>query len=255
MKIASWNINGIRARIGLLKDWIETEAPDVLLLQEIKCETDQFPLFEIKALGYHAYVLGQKAYNGVAIISRQEATDMRQGLMKDDPQARYIEAQIGDMLVASLYLPNGNPAPGEKYDYKLAWMEQLKTRAEALLKTEKPVVLGGDFNVIPAPEDVYDPQGWQNDALYRPQTRQIWRSILNLGFTDAYRALHPHEEKSYTFWDYQAGAWQKDLGLRIDHFLLSPEAASRLDSCTIDRAPRAQEKASDHTPIVVALTP
>lgn len=255
MRIASWNVNSVRARLANVTSWLETARPDVLLLQEIKCETDAFPRFEFEALGYQCHVAGQKSYNGVAILSRHPAQDFFACLPGDqaDTQARYIEVGINGLRIASLYLPNGNPMGTEKYDYKLSWMKRLKVHIQNLLKTEMPFILGGDFNVIPMPEDVYDPKGWENDALFHPRTRATYREIINLGLTEAYRALHPNEKEAYTFWDYQAGAWQRNLGLRIDHFLLSPEAADRLISCEIDRAPRAQDKASDHTPIIVTL--
>lgn len=254
MKIATWNINSIRARIENVRRWIETAAPDVLLLQEIKCETDSFPRLELEAMGYSCYVLGQKSYNGVALLSRLPVEDIREGLPGDesDVQARYIEATIQGIRIACLYAPNGNPVESEKFDYKLAWMKRLKAQVQALLKTEIPFLLGGDFNVIPEASDAYDPKGWEQDALFHPRTKTIWREILNLSLTDAFRALHP-EETAYTFWDYQGGAWQRNLGLRIDHFLLSPEAADLLQTCEIDPAPRGEDKASDHAPVKCSL--
>jgi len=255
MRIASWNVNSVRARLGNVTGWLETARPDVLLLQEIKCETDAFPRLEFEAMGYQCHVTGQKSYNGVALLSRLPVTDILLALPGDtsDSQARYIEATIEGVRIASLYLPNGNPMGTEKYDYKLQWMARLKAHIQSLLKSEMPFVLGGDYNVIPSFEDVYDPQNWESDALFHLRTRAAYREILNLGLTEAYRALHPTEKEAYTFWDYQAGAWQRNHGLRIDHFLLSPETAVRLQSCEIDRAPRDQEKASDHTPIIVNL--
>lgn len=255
MRIASWNVNSVRARIEQVTGWVRRAEPDVLLLQEIKCQTPDFPAFEFEALGYKAHVSGQKSYNGVALLSRLPALDIATALPGDaaDAQARYIEATIGGIRIASVYAPNGNPLGSDKYDYKLAWMKRLKTHVEEMLAAETPFALGGDFNVIPEARDVYDPKGWENDALFTPRTRSLWREILNLGVTEAFRALHPAAEEAYTFWDYQAGAWPRNLGLRIDHFLLSPDCASRLESCVIDRAPRGQDKASDHTPIIVAL--
>ncbi|HUY67857.1 MAG TPA: exodeoxyribonuclease III, partial [Alphaproteobacteria bacterium] len=199
--------------------------------------------------------LGQKAYNGVAILSRHKIEHVTEHLPGDtsDEQARYIEATIGGICIASLYLPNGNPLNTEKFDYKLQWLARLKNHMTALLKDEKPVVLGGDFNVIPEAADVYDPKGWENDALYHPKSRAAFRELLHLGYTEAFRALHPQRRDAYTFWDYQAGAWHKDQGLRIDHFLLSPEAADRLTACSIDRKPRGEDKASDHTPVVLEI--
>jgi len=231
-------------------DWLETAKPDVVLLQELKTLEENFPLMEIKGLGYEALVVGQKAYNGVAILSRDALKDPIERVPGDkaDEQARYAEATTFGVRVASIYLPNGNPANTDKYAYKLKWMGRLRDHAQKLLASEQPVVLGGDYNVIPAPEDVYDPAGWIDDALYKIETRQAYRAILNLGFTDAFRALHP-KKHAYTYWDYQGIAWSADQGLRIDHLLLSPQAADRLSACEIDRKPRGKEKASDHTPI------
>ena len=255
VRIASWNVNSVKARLGHLLDWLRDAAPDVLLLQELKCPDDAFPTLEIQAQGYHTAVHGQKSYNGVAILSRLPLADVGCRLPGDsaDEQARWIEATVAGVRVVSLYLPNGNPAPGEKYDYKLAWMERLAARAGALLASGMPVVLGGDYNVCPTDADVYNPPAWADDALCRPASRAAFRRVLHLGYTDAYRALHPGEAQAYTFWDYQAGAWPRDLGLRIDHLLLSPPAADRLSRCEIDKAPRARDKASDHTPIWVEL--
>ncbi|MGD9536280.1 MAG: exodeoxyribonuclease III [Alphaproteobacteria bacterium] len=252
MKIASWNVNSIKVRLPAVLEWLEDAKPDVLLMQEIKTVDQQFPAEPIEALGYALAVHGQKTYNGVAIASRERIEDVETGLPgdKDDEQARYIEATIGGKLrVASIYLPNGNPAPGEKFDYKLRWLKRLKRHAKKLLDAEEIAVLGGDYNVIPADADVYDPEAWRDDALFRPESRAGLRSVTNLGFVDAFRALHPNARHAYTFWDYQAGAWQRDHGLRIDHLLLSPQAADRLEACEIDRKPRSKPKASDHTPI------
>jgi len=255
MRIATWNVNSIKARLEPVRHWLESAKPDVVLLQEIKCETDSFPAMEFKALGYEVHALGQKTYNGVAILSRHKIEDVLEHLPEagDDVQARYIEATIKGIRVASIYLPNGNPVDSEKYPYKMAWLKRLHRHAKKLLESEKPVVLGGDYNVIPEAMDVYDPKAWENDALYRQETRAAWRELVSLGYTDAFRALHPQKKHAYSFWDYQAGAWQRDNGLRIDHFLLSPEAADRLTNCFIDRTPRGQDKASDHTPVMVEL--
>jgi len=256
VRIATWNVNSINARLPNVLEWLGCNRPDVLLLQEIKCQDENFPSMDLKAAGYDSAVHGQKSYNGVAILSRQPMTDIRTGLPGDDAdtQARWIEASIDDIRVASLYLPNGNPAPGDKFDYKLAWMDRLIAHSKDLLYTEKPVVLAGDYNVCPTDDDVYDPAGWQNDALCRPESRTRFRRLLNLGYTEAYRARHPAAKHAWTFWDYQAGAWPRDLGLRIDHLLLSPEAADRLGECGIDRDPRGKDKASDHTPIWITLS-
>ena len=254
MKIATWNVNSVRARLPNVLDWLAKAKPDVLLMQEIKCETSAFPAMEFAAAGYKTQVLGQKAYNGVAIASLHPIEDVQEGLPDagEDTQARYLEATIKGVRVASLYLPNGNPAGTDKYTYKLDWMARFKCRAAELLRQEKAVVLGGDYNVIPAELDVYDPVGWEQDALYLPQTRAAFRDILHLGYTEIFRALHP-DKRAYSFWDYQGGAWQQDQGLRIDHFLLSPEAVDRCAGCEIDRTPRGQDKASDHTPVIVEI--
>jgi exodeoxyribonuclease-3 len=258
VRIASWNVNSIKIRLAHLLDWLKQSKTDVVLLQEIKCLDDGFPALEIEALGYNVAVHGQKTYNGVAILSRHPMTVEQRGLPEapDPTQARYLEAVIqpqttgGDrrpVRVASIYFPNGNPAPGPKYDHKLAFMAGLEAHARKLLTFEEPLVLGGDYNVIPQPEDVYDPKAWATDALFLPQSRAALRRIVHLGLTDAFRALHA--EVAYTFWDYQAGAWQKDHGLRIDHLLLSPQAADRLAASGIDKKPRGWEKPSDHTPV------
>lgn len=251
MKLACWNVNSIKARLPNLLLWLEGFAPDVVMLQELKCQAEAFPRMEIEAAGYHAAVVGQKSYNGVALLSRaplEEVIEVLPGGDGGEEQARYVEATTSGLRVASIYLPNGNPAPGEKFDYKLAWMARLRDHAAALLASEQPVVLGGDWNVIPEPIDCHDPAAWKDDALFRPESRAAFRRILNLGYTDAFRTLHPGTAHAYTFWDYQAGAWQRDAGIRIDHLLLSPQAADRLEEAGIDREPRGREKASDHTP-------
>lgn len=254
-KIATWNVNSVKARLPNVLEWLTDAAPDVLLLQEIKCQEDGFPFLEFEAAGYRAAVHGQKSYNGVAILSRHPIADVIRGLPEPDgdDQARYIEATVAGVRVASIYLPNGNPAPGEKFDYKLRWMRRLAAHAKALLATERPLVLAGDYNVCPTDLDVYDPVNWRDDALCRPESRAQFRQLCHLGFTDAFRALHPDQPHRYSFWDYQAGAWQRDLGLRIDHLLLSPQAADRLVACDIDKAPRGRDKASDHTPVWAQL--
>ncbi|HZS83999.1 MAG TPA: exodeoxyribonuclease III [Stellaceae bacterium] len=250
VKIASWNVNSIKARLSNVLAWIETARPDILCLQETKCPEADFPLLEIKSLGYHVEAAGQRSYNGVALLTREPARDIVKGLPGDpaDEQARYIEATVGDLRVASIYLPNGNPVESEKFPYKLAWMDRLCARAKELLRSEQPVILAGDYNICPADDDLYDPVGWRDDALCRPESRARFRKLLYLGLTDAFRALHA-EPHVYTFWDYQAGRWYRDEGLRIDHLLLSPQAADRLAACAIDKGPRGKDKASDHTPI------
>lgn len=255
MRIATWNVNSIRARLPNVLDWLKAAKPDILLMQEIKCETDAFPAMEFNAAGYEVRASGQKSYNGVAIASLRPIAVTCEGLPGDDTdqQARYLEADIAGVRVASLYLPNGNPVGTEKYEYKLAWMARLKARAAFLLRDERPVVLGGDYNVIPDAMDARDPKAWEADALFLPRTRAAFREIVNTGYTEIFRALHPHAREAYSFWDYQAGAWQRDNGIRIDHFLLSPEAVDRVRACVIDREPRGAEKASDHTPVIVEL--
>jgi len=254
MRIATWNVNSIKARLPLVLDWLRDFAPDVALLQEIKTVDEAFPELEIGDLGYNVAVHGQKSYNGVAILSKRPIEDVLRGLPGDenDHQARYIEAMTGGVRVASIYLPNGNPVSSDKFTYKLRWMERLRARAEALLRHEEVMVLGGDYNVAPTDADVYDPAAWADDALCRPESRARFRALLHLGLTEAYRALHP-EPGAYSFWDYQKGRWQRDEGLRIDHLLLSPQAADRLAACEIDRGPRGRERASDHTPVWCAL--
>ncbi|MBK1663584.1 exodeoxyribonuclease III [Rhodospirillum rubrum] len=263
VSIATFNVNSVKARLPNLLDWLGTRSPDVALLQEIKCLDDTFPRAEIEALGYRLAVHGQKAYNGVAILSRlplSEITARLPGLdgapAEDDDQARYLEAVVdGRFRICCLYLPNGNPVDEErKFGYKLAWMDRLIARATRLMRDfpDTPVILGGDFNVCPDDLDVYDPVGWANDALCRPETRQRFRALLFLGYTDALRALNPGAPL-FTFWDYQAGAWQKDHGLRIDHLLLNPAAADRLSAAGVDRATRGQAKSSDHAPSWVTL--
>jgi exodeoxyribonuclease-3 len=249
-KIATWNVNSVKARLARVTEWLAEAKPDVALLQETKCTDDTFPREEIEALGYNVALNGQKTYNGVAILSKRPIEDVTRGLPGDDgdDQARYIEAFTGGVRVASIYAPNGNPVGTEKFPYKLAWLERLGAHARGLLSNEETIVLGGDYNVCPTDDDVYDPEGWADDALCRPESRNRFRRIVHLGLTDAFRALH-REICAYSFWDYQGGAWQKDLGLRIDHLLLSPQAADRLAASGIDRKPRGKDKASDHTPV------
>lgn len=255
MKISTFNVNSIKARLPRVLEWLEEAKPDVALLQETKTEDASFPTLEIHGLGYQTALHGQKTYNGVAILSRHPIEDVRRGLPggDGDSHARYIEATVKGIRVASIYLPNGNPVDSDKFPYKLAWMERLRTHIRrTLLPMEMPLVLGGDYNCCPTDKDVYDPVAWADDALCRPETRAQFRALVNLGLTEAWRALHGNEI-AYSFWDYQGGAWQRDLGLRIDHFLLSPQAADRLAACEIDRKQRGKEKASDHTPVSVEL--
>ena len=254
-KIATWNVNSIKARLAGVKRWLEQARPNVLLMQEIKCQTDAFPAEAFTALGYQSVAVGQKSYNGVAVLSDQPIAVEAERLPgdKSDEQARYLEVRTHGLRIASIYLPNGNPPDTEKYDYKLAWMERLRDHVAGLLKREEPAVLGGDYNVIPDAVDCHDPRVWANDALFRLETRRRFRMILNLGVTEAYRALNPRS-RAYSFWDYQGGAWDSDHGIRIDHLLLSAQAADRLTSCSIDREPRGWAKASDHTPVLCELS-
>ncbi len=257
MKIASFNINGIKARIGALSDWLDEAQPDVTLLQEIKSVDEAFPREHFEDKGYTVETHGQKGFNGVAILSKLPLEDVSRGLPgNDDDQARWIEATVvGDktaVRVCGLYLPNGNPAPGPKYDYKLAWMERLKKRAKDLLSQEEPALMAGDYNVIPQAIDAARPAAWEKDALFLPETRAAFRRILNLGFTEALRA-RSQAPGIYTFWDYQAGAWQRNDGIRIDHFLLTPQCADLLVDCQVDAHVRDREKPSDHVPVWVEL--
>ncbi len=257
LRIATWNVNSVRQRIGHLLDYLREAGPDVLCLQEIKCLDEQFPRMEIESLGYNVETHGQKTFNGVAILSKRPF-EVARGLPGDenDAQSRYVEAVIptaeGVVRVASIYLPNGNPVGSEKYPYKLDFMERLILHARKLIGYEEPLILAGDFNVIPEPRDAAHPENWVGDALFLPQTRSKFRQLLALGLIDALRAT-TDAGGLYTFWDYQAGAWQKNNGIRIDHLLLSPQAADRLQSVAIDKDMRGRDKASDHTPVRVEL--
>ena len=256
MKLATYNVNGIRARLARLTEWLEREQPDIACLQELKCADESLPIADIEAAGYGAVWHGQKGFNGVAILARGDAPKLRRTGLPGDPDdshSRYIEAEVDGVVVASLYLPNGNPVGTEKFDYKLRWMERLGAHAAELLQDERPVVLAGDWNVVPEDRDVFSVRATQHDALLQPETRAAWRLILNQGWVDALRMLHPDEDKLYTFWDYTAGCWQRDAGFRIDHLLCSPEAADRLVAAGVDKWARAQEKASDHAPTWVEL--
>lgn len=258
MRIYTYNINGIKARFEALTRWLAEVRPDVVLLQEIKSVDENFPREAMQDLGYRVETHGQKGFNGVAILSQLPLEDVVRGLPGDatDEQARWIEATvIGDsqaVRVAGLYLPNGNPAPGPKFDYKLAWMERLRTHAAALLRTEEPVVMAGDYNVIPHPEDAARPEVWVDDALFRLESREAFRRVLALGYYDAFR-LRVAGPGYYSFWDYQAGAWERNNGIRIDHVLLSPQAADLLQDVGIARDERGRDKPSDHVPVWVHL--
>jgi len=258
VKIATWNVNSVRQRTENLLRYLREAKPDVLCLQELKCLETAFPYVEVEAEGYNAAVHGQKGFNGVALLAKVPIEVVR-GLPGDpeDEQARYIEAIVphggGIVRVASIYLPNGNPPQTEKYSYKLAFMDRLIAHAKYLLTLEEPLILAGDFNVIPTPLDCADPAAWAGDALFLPQTRARFRCLLNLGLTDALRAT-TDDASLYTFWDYQAGAWQRNKGIRIDHLLLSPRAADQLVEVTIDKRRRGEDKPSDHVPVEITLT-
>ena len=264
MKISTWNINGVKARLENLKRWLAETSPDIACLQEIKSIDENFPAEIFEEMGYNVAVHGQKSFNGVAILSRYPLDEVMKGLPStdgdtedEDPQARYLEAVIstreGALRVASLYLPNGNPVDTEKYPYKLSWMARIKTHAARLIELEEPTVLAGDYNIIPSANDVYDPEAWAEDALYRAESRSAYYEILNLGLTSAFEAVD-NRKHAYTFWDFQKGAWAKDHGLRIDHHLLTPQAADKLRSCTIEKITRGWERPSDHVPVTIELS-
>ena len=262
MRIATWNVNSVNVRLETVVRWFEETQPDVACLQEIKCIDEKFPTEAFERLGYNVAVHGQKTYNGVAILSKRPLEDVRRGLPGEDlledgvdDHARYIEAVVSGpnpVRVASIYLPNGNPITGDKFPYKLRWMARLNAHARDLLAYEEPLALVGDYNVIPEPRDVAHPENWTQDALFRPETREAFRSLKWLGLTEAFMAVDGTPE-SYTFWDYQAGAWQRNNGIRIDHALLSPQAADKLIGCRIHRDVRGWDKPSDHVPFEVEL--
>jgi exodeoxyribonuclease-3 len=258
MRIATWNVNSIRQRMDNLQAWLKERQPDIVCLQEIKCTDDAFPREPLEALGYNVAVHGQKTFNGVALLSKLPFDEVAPGLIgdNDDVQARFLEAIVstktGALRVVSLYLPNGNPPQTDKYIYKLNWMSRLINFSHERLKLEEPMLLAGDYNVIPTAADVRRPEAWTNDALFLTQTREKFRTLINLGLTDAIRAVSDASDL-YTFWDYQAGAWAKDDGIRIDHLLLSPQAADRLIDAGIDRHVRGWDKPSDHVPVYVDL--
>jgi exodeoxyribonuclease-3 len=262
MRIATWNVNSIKQRVGHLVGFLDEAKPDVVCLQELKCQDEGFPRAEIEAAGYAVETLGQKAYNGVALLVRAPLamSEIRRGLPGDDSdeQARYIEALVSGegvrpVRVASIYLPNGNPVDSPKYPYKLGFLERLRRHAQALREGEEAVVLAGDYNVIPEPDDAADPEAWRADALFLPQSRAAFRALLAEGYTDALRACDPRSGL-YTFWDYQAGAWNRNAGIRIDHLLLSPQAADRLTAAAVQKHLRGLEKPSDHVPVTADLT-
>ncbi|MEI8276626.1 MAG: exodeoxyribonuclease III [Hyphomicrobiales bacterium] len=258
MRIATWNVNSVRQRLDSLQAWLKEREPDIVCLQEIKCQDDAFPREPLEAMGYNVAVHGQKTFNGVALLSKLPFDEVASGLIGDvgDAQARFLEALVstkeGVVRVVSLYLPNGNPAPGDKYDYKIKWMDRLIAFSRERMKLEEPLVLAGDYNVIPTPDDARRPEAWVNDALFLPLTREKFRTLTNLGLTDAIRAVSD-DPGLYSFWDYQAGSWPKNDGIRIDHLLLSPQAADRLVDAGIDKHVRSWDKPSDHVPVWIDL--
>ncbi len=257
MKISSWNVNSVRARIENIKDYINKFSPNILLMQEIKTEEKNFPFKEFEDLGYHSYVFGQKSYNGVAIISKKKLENVSTDIIKDKlKQARTISAEFEfkkrKILVINIYTPNGNPVDTEKYDYKKKWLDDLTKLLKKLGQKNENIILSGDFNIIPAAEDVYNAKSFEDDALFRLEIRKKYREILNMGYVDSYRHKYPDTE-GYTFWDYMRGAWQKNNGMRIDHFLLSNSLINILKNVSINKTPRGKEKPSDHTPIEIEL--
>lgn len=255
MRIATYNVNGVNGHLQVLLQWLQETSPDVACLQELKAPQEKFPLDAITAAGYHALWHGQKSWNGIAILSKHEpAVEIRRVLPGDDQdeQSRYLEAEINNIVVGCLYLPNGNPAPGPKFDYKLKWMDHFIQHAATLQVSGKPVVLTGDYNVIPSEHDVYKPERWVDDALFRPETRAAFQKLLGQGWTDALRKLFP-DEIVYTYWDYFRNAYQRNAGLRIDHFLLNDILDKRLLSAGVDRNVRGWEKTSDHAPVWIEL--
>jgi exodeoxyribonuclease III len=255
MKISTFNVNGVNGRLPILLRWLESSKPDVVCLQELKAPEEKFPTMAVRGCGYGAVWHGQKSWNGVAVLAREtEPVEIRRGLPgdPDDLHSRYIEAAVGEIIVGCVYLPNGNPAPGPKFDYKLRWFERLISHAAELLATKKPVVLCGDFNVMPTELDVYKPERWVDDALFRPEVRAAYARLLDQGWMDALRSLHPGE-RIYTFWDYFRNAYGRNAGLRIDHLLLSPTISDRLKAADVDREVRGWDKASDHAPVWIEL--
>jgi exodeoxyribonuclease III len=255
MRIATYNVNGINGRLPVLLKWLDETKPDIVCLQELKAPQEKFPLEAIKDAGYHAIWHGQKSWNGVAILARnEEPKEIRRALPGDDEDthSRYIEAMVSNITIGCLYLPNGNPAPGPKFDYKLAWFERLTKHADELFKSGKPVILTGDYNVMPTEKDVYKPERWVDDALFRPETRAAFKKLVEQGWTDAIRKLYP-DEIIYTFWDYFRNAYGRNAGLRIDHFLLSPQLEKSLIAAGVDKHVRGWEKTSDHAPVWIEL--
>ena len=257
MLISSWNVNSVSARILNIKEYLKKFSPDILMIQEIKTEDKNYPYDEIKSLNYNSYVFGQKAYNGVAILSKEKISDLKNDIINDKKkQSRIIKAEFNfkkkNIQLINIYTPNGNPVDTEKYDYKLYWLDSFIKNLKLLSKKNENIIIGGDFNIIPSAEDVHDPKGYENDALYRLEVRKKLREIINIGFNDSYRYIHPDKE-GYTFWDYTSGAWQKNNGMRIDHFLVSNSLIKNVKDVKINKFPRGRQKPSDHTPIEIEL--
>ena len=257
MLISSWNVNSVRARILNITEYLKKFSPDILMIQEIKTEDKNYPYDEIKSLNYNSYVFGQKAYNGVAILSKEKISDLKNDIINDKKkQSRIIKAEFNfkkkNIQLINIYTPNGNPVDTEKYDYKLYWLDSFIKNLKLLSKKNENIIIGGDFNIIPSAEDVHDPKGYENDALYRLEVRKKLREIINIGFNDSYRYIHPDKD-GYTFWDYTSGAWQKNNGMRIDHFLVSNSLINNVKDVKINKFPRGRQKPSDHTPIEIEL--
>ena len=257
MLISSWNVNSVRARILNITEYLKKFSPDILMIQEIKTEDKNYPYEQIKSLNYNSYVFGQKAYNGVAILSKEKISDLKNDIINDKKkQSRIIKAEFNfkkkNIQLINIYTPNGNPVDTEKYDYKLYWLDSFIKNLKLLSKKNENIIIGGDFNIIPSAEDVHDPKGYENDALYRLEVRKKLREIINIGFNDSYRYIHPDKE-GYTFWDYTSGAWQKNNGMRIDHFLVSNSLINNVKDVKINKFPRGRQKPSDHTPIEIEL--
>ena len=258
MIISSWNVNSVRARIENIKEYLKKYSPDILMMQEIKAQDENYPYEDFEKSNYQNYVFGQKSYNGVAIISKKKLDKIEKDIFKDkNKQSRIITADLKHksktIKLINIYTPNGNPVDTEKYTYKLYWLESLIKKLKAYLKKKENIIIGGDFNIIPSAEDVHNPKGYENDALFRLEIRKKLRELLNLGFHDAYRYIHPDKE-GYTFWDYTSGAWQKNNGMRIDHFLVSNSIINLVKDVKINKFPRGRQKPSDHTPIEIELT-
>ena len=257
MLISSWNVNSVRARILNITEYLKKFSPDILMIQEIKTEDKNYPYEEIKSLNYNSYVFGQKAYNGVAILSKEKISDLKNDIINDKKkQSRIIKAEFNfkkkNIQLINIYTPNGNPVDTDKYTYKIYWLDSLIKKLKSLSGKNENIIIGGDFNIIPSAEDVHDPKGYENDALYRLEVRKKLREIINLGFNDSYRYIHPDKE-GYTFWDYTSGAWQKNNGMRIDHFLVSNSLINNVKDVKINKFPRGRQKPSDHTPIEIEL--